>query len=68
MDCIAFYHMNAQYQHYLVLYENLNLTYTTEEGSRVSCLAQAFSAAFGKGMQLISGSPYAETERLSWLA
>ncbi len=43
----------------------LDLTYTTRQGSRVSCVAQVGFAAFGKGVQLISGSPYAETEQLS---
>ncbi len=47
------------------LYTNRDLTYTTRQGSRVSCLAQTAFAAFGKGVQLISGSSYAETEQLS---
>ncbi len=34
------------------------------QGSRVSCLAQTGFAAFGKGVQLISGSPYAQTEQI----
>ncbi len=51
----------------LVVYTNWNLTYTTRQGRRVSCLAQTGFAAFGKGVQLISGSPYAETEQLSRL-
>ncbi len=38
------------------LYTNRDLTYTTRQGSRVSCLAQTAFAAFGKGVQLISGS------------
>ncbi len=43
-----------------------NLTYAIKQGSRVSCLAQTgFAASFGEGVQLISGSPYAETEQLS---
>ncbi len=46
---------------------NCNLAYTTRQGSRVSCLAQTGFAAFGKGLQLISGSPYAETEQRSRL-
>ncbi len=46
---------------------NLDLTYATRQGSRVSCLAQTGFAAFGKGVQLISGSPYAEAEQLSRL-
>ncbi len=37
----------------------LYLTYTTRQGSRVSCVAQTGFAAFGKGVQLISGPPYA---------
>ncbi len=45
----------------------LDLTYTTRQGSRVSCVAQTGFAAFGKGVQLISGSPNAETEQLSRL-
>ncbi len=32
------------------------------EFSRVSCLAQTGFAAFGKGVQLISGPPYDETD------
>ncbi len=35
--------------------------------ARQSSLAQTGFAAFGKGVQLISGSPYAETEQLSRL-
>ncbi len=50
----------------LVVYA-INLMYTTRQGSRVSCLAQTGFAAFDKGVQLISGSPYAETEQLSHL-
>ncbi len=38
------------------------------QGSRVSCLAQTGFAAFGKGVQLLSGSPYAETGQISQLA
>ncbi len=34
----------------------------TKQGVRVSCLAQTGFAAFGKTVQLISGSPNAETE------
>ncbi len=45
----------------------LDLTYTTRQGSRVSCVAQTGFAAFGKGVQLISGSPYAETEQAVYL-
>ncbi len=37
------------------------------KGIRVSCLAQTGFAAFGKGVQLISRSPYTETEQLSRL-
>ncbi len=33
----------------------------------LNCLAQTGFAAFGKGMQFISGSPYAENEQLSTL-
>ncbi len=46
-------------------WESDNLTYTTRQGSRVSCEAQTGFAAFGKRVQLISGSPYGETEQLS---
>ncbi len=48
-------------------YPYRDLTHTTIQGSRVSCLAQTGFAAFGKVVQLISGSPYAETEQLSRL-
>ncbi len=41
--------------------------YTTKQDSRASCLAQAGFAAFDRGVQLISGSTYAETEQLSRL-
>ncbi len=34
-----------------------------EQGNRVSRLFQAGFAAFGKEVQLISGPPYAETEK-----
>ncbi len=50
---------------FLVVYRNLNLTYTTRQGSRISCLAQTGFAAFGKGVQLTSGFPYVGTEKLS---
>ncbi len=53
--------------HILVAHTNLNSTYTTRQGSLVSCLAQADFAAFGNVVQLISWSPYAETEQLSRL-
>ncbi len=33
------------------------------QGSGVSCLAQTGFAAFGKGVQLINGSPYDESEQ-----
>ncbi len=49
------------------LHPNQNLKHTTKQGSRVSWLAQTGFAAFGKGVQLISGSPYDETEQLSRL-
>ncbi len=38
-----------------------NMTSTTKRFSRVSIVRASF-AVFGKGVQLISGSPYAETE------
>ncbi len=34
----------------------------TKQGNRVSSLGQVGLTAYGKGVQLISGSPYAETE------
>ncbi len=40
-------------------------TYTTRQGSQVRCLAKTGFAAFGKGVQFISGSLYAQTEQLS---
>ncbi len=43
------------------------MTFITKQGSRVCKLAQNGLAAFGKGMQIISGSPNAETEQLSRL-
>ncbi len=47
-------------------YTNRDLTYTTRQDSRFSCLAQTGFAAFGKGVQLISWSPYAETEQINF--
>ncbi len=41
--------------------------YTTKQGRRVSWLAQTRFAAFGERVQLISGSPYDETEQPSRL-
>ncbi len=41
--------------------------YTTRQGSRINCLTQTGFAAFGKGVQLISGPPYDETKQLSRL-
>ncbi len=43
----------------------VNLMYAIEQDSQVSWLAQTGFAAFGEVVQLISGSPYAETEQLS---
>ncbi len=37
--------------------------YSTRQGSWVSYLAQTGFAAFDKGVQLISGTHYAETEQ-----
>ncbi len=39
-----------------------NFVLSTKQGIRVSCLAQTSYTDFGKGMQLISGTPYAEAE------
>ncbi len=41
------------------------MTYTINQGGRVSCLAQTGFAAFGKGVQLINVPPYEEAEQLS---
>ncbi len=41
----------------VVIHAKWNLTYTTKQGSRVGCLTQTGFAAFGKGVQLISGPP-----------
>ncbi len=38
---------------HLVVYANWNLTFSTRQGSRVSCLAQTGFTVFGKGVQLI---------------
>ncbi len=46
---------------------NRDLTYTTRQGTWVSCLALTGFAAFGKGVQLISMSICAETKQLSRL-
>ncbi len=48
-------------------YTKCNLTYTAEQGNQVSWLAQTGFAAFGKGVQLISGPSYDEIEQLSRL-
>ncbi len=40
-----------------MVYAKLNLTFTTKQYSRVSCVAQPGFAVFGKGVQLISGFP-----------
>ncbi len=43
--------------------------WATNQGCQTSILAQtSFAAFFCKGLQLISGSPYAETEQTSQLA
>ncbi len=39
--------------------------YAPGQDSKVTCLAQAGFTAFGKGVQVGSGSPYAETKELS---
>ncbi len=49
-------------------YTNWNLTYTTEQGSRVNWIAQSGFAALGKMLQQITASPQDETEQLSPLA
>ncbi len=41
------------------------LTRTTKEGNKINCLVQAGFAAFGKGVRLISVSPYGESKQLS---
>ncbi len=46
-----------------LIYPNKHLTFTTNQGSRVSWLAQTGFAAYGKLVQLISGYPLAETEQ-----
>ncbi len=48
-------------------YANLNLTYITRQGSRIICLSHTGFSIFGYGLQLISRSPYGETEKLSRL-
>ncbi len=42
--------------------KNRNLTYLTQQSSQASCFTQIGLGAFDKELQLISGSPYAETE------
>ncbi len=44
-----------------------SVRHTSKQGNLVSFLDQAGIAAFGKGVQLISGSPYAEAEPISQL-
>ncbi len=39
--------------------------YATKKGSRVSCLAKTSFNVFGKGVLLVSGSSYAETEPIA---
>ncbi len=48
----------------VVVYINWNLTYTTEQDSRVSWLSHTGFAGYGKELQLVSGFPYDETEQL----
>ncbi len=50
-----------------VIYTNRNVTGTTKQDSRISWLAQIGFAAFGKGVQLIIGLPYDETQQISRL-
>ncbi len=40
---------------------------STKQASQISCLAQTSFAAFGKGVELISGPPFAKIEQLSRL-
>ncbi len=42
--------------------KNRNLIYLTQQSSQASCFTQISFGAFANGVQLISGSPYAETE------
>ncbi len=51
----------------VIVYSSYDLTYTTKQGSRVSWSARTGLAAFGKGVQLISGSLFVETEQRSRL-
>ncbi len=51
----------------LLIHTNWNLKYTIKQGSQISWLAQTDFAAFGKGVQFISGPPYDETKRRSRL-
>ncbi len=41
----------------VVICPNKNLTYTTKQDSRVSCVAQTGFAAFGKGVQFLITKP-----------
>ncbi len=51
----------------IIVYPNWYLTFTTRQGSRVSCLAHTGFPAFGQRVQFVSGSTYAETEQHSLL-
>ncbi len=47
--------------------ELLLKSYATKKDSRVSCLAKTSFNVFGKGVQLVSWSSYAETEHIAQL-
>ncbi len=51
----------------LIIYTNLNLTYTNKQDVRINWLAPTGIADFGKEVQLISGSAYDATEQFSQL-
>ncbi len=53
--------------HFFLFYAKWYLTYATSQASGISYLTQTSFAAFGKGVQLISGFNKAETEQLHHL-
>ncbi len=61
LNAISEPHLRPACQSHLLHTKNGSLMLPVKHDSQVSCLAQTDFAAFGKGVQLISGSSYAET-------
>ncbi len=63
LNAISEPHLRPVCKSHLLYTKNGSLMLSVKHGSQVSCLAQTGLVDFGKLVQLISGSSYAETEQ-----